>query len=262
VKLPSLAARFIGMANFDRLFADPLFFLSVKNSVLWILVTVPCQFLLGLATALLLNSKIRWKLFFSTAAIVPWAVSPVAAAMVWSWLYHPDVGLFNVTLNSIGLSFLATRWLSNPNTALFATMVPYIWSLTPVATFVLLGALQSISESLYEAAKVDGASRLEIFWYIVLPHLRPMMVTLILLLVFFSIGSSISFVYPMTGGGPANSTMVADLYIYNATSKRLEFELGAAASGLMFVFVVAIAVVYVLLQRGPRGSKADAKVSA
>lgn len=249
IKLPSLVPHFNGIENFRKLFADPLFFISIQNSLLWVLGTVPSQFLLGLATALLLNSKVKGKLFFSTAAIVPWAISPVAAAMVWSWLYQPDFGFFNVMLQNLGLGALTNRWLSNPDTALIATMIPYIWALTPVATFVLLGALQSISDSLYDAAKVDGASHLQTFWYVVLPHLRSMMGTLIILLIFFSIGSSISFVYPMTGGGPANTTMVADLYIFNATSKRLQFDLGAAASTLIFLLVVAIAILYVYLQR-------------
>lgn len=249
VELPSLSTRFSGLHNYVELFRDPLFHTALINSAIWVAGTVPIQLLLGLGTALVLNQRLKGRLFFSAAAIIPWSVSPVASAMVWSWLYHPDFGFINTTLMRLGLSGLTERWLSNPNTALPATIVAYIWAGAPVATFVLLGALQSISSSVYDAAEVDGASRLQIFRYVVLPHLKPIMRTLILLLTFFSISSSISYVYPMTGGGPANATMVADLYIYDIIVKDLRFELGAAASCLLFFVTLFMAMINVYLQR-------------
>ena len=164
-------AKFIGLGNYlEMFFEDPLFWQSLKVSALYTLGSVPLQMLLGLGLALLLNQRVAGRGFWRTVFYLPSVVSGVAIAMIWSWFYHPDLGLFNNALLSIGIE--GPRWLFSEVWALPSLILMNVWSVGPVMLIFLAG-LQSIQKEFYEAAQIDGAGRRQQFWRITVPIRLP-----------------------------------------------------------------------------------------
>jgi multiple sugar transport system permease protein len=201
----------VGLRNFRRMFLDdPLFWQALKVTAIYVLVSVPLQVVLGYAVALLLNQKVRGLSVFRTIYYMPSVVSGVAVAMMWIWVFQPEMGIANTFLAQLGIH--GPRWLSDPNWALSTLIFTTLWGIGG-GMLVYLAGLQSVPTHLYEAAELDGAGKVQKFVYVTLPMTSPV--------IFFSlligmIGSWQAFTqgYVMTAGGPANSTLFYVLYLY------------------------------------------------
>jgi len=160
---------FVWFKNFQTALADPVFWISLRHTVIWIVITVPAQMLLGLATALLLNQEFPWRGLARALVIIPWALPSVVIALMWVWIYDSNYGVLNDLLLRMNLITASIPWLANPDTALYAIILTLTWQGFPFFAVMILAGLQGIPKSYYEAAAIDGASSFRQFWHITLP---------------------------------------------------------------------------------------------
>lgn len=234
--------QFVGLRNFQRIFDDDVIGLALWHNVLYSFGTVSGKIVLSLFLALLLNQALRGRAFYRTTLFLPVVMSFVVIGILWSWLYSTQFGLINGLLMSLGLGMLAQDWLGSSDSALWALMVVDIWKWYGFHMVIFLAGLQTISNELYEAAYMDGASRTQQFAHITLPLLQPVMlvnVTLALMGAF----NVFDIPYIMTEGGPANSTLVMALHIYIRGFKFYQFGYAAALSYVLLLLVTVIAAI-------------------
>lgn len=228
---------FVGLDNFARLLADPAFLNALRNNLLYTIGTVLPSVGLGLVVAIFLNRKLRGLAWFRAAFFAPVVTSTVALSMVWSWIYHPGVGLANSGLSLFGLGPL--RWLADPATALWAIVAMSVWKAIGYDMVLFLAGLQQVPPNLYEAARVDGGSGWRLHRDITLPMMRP---TLFFVVVISTIDAMQVFtqIDVMTGGGPARSTEVIVYYLYHRAFQTYEMGYASTIAWALFVVIVAL----------------------
>ena len=234
---------FIGLDNFIAAFQDEVFWISLQHTVIWIGITVPAQMLLGLATALLLNQEFPWRPLARALIIIPWALPSVVIGLMWVWIYDSNYGVLNDFLLRFDLIQQSIPWLADPDTALFAIILTLTWQGFPFFAVMILAGLQSIPKSYYEAASIDGASKLRQFWHITLPGISGVLVTAVLLRTIW-VANSIDVIYVMTGGGPGYATYTLPLYAFIKARSNLDFGYGSALAVLFTIMLLAVVVLY------------------
>jgi multiple sugar transport system permease protein len=238
--LGELSYRFIGLRNFLRVAGDERVWIALKNTAEYVIIVVPIQTILALVLALILNSKIKGKNFFRIIFFLPTVTSSAVLTLIFMWIYNSN-GLLNNLLAFLGLP--TYNWLGDPAVALKAIMIMNIWSTAPFFMVIYLAALQDIPESLYEAAKIDGANGLDRFFNITLPLLKPVT---FFIMVMGIIGTfqlfDQSYIFSAGSGGPNNSTLTVVLLIYQYAFKSLDMGY-AAALALMLAGVIMVATV-------------------
>ena len=239
---PLFAGRFVGLANYDDLLTNPVFKNAIFITFGYTAATVAAQMLLGLGIALLMNVELPGMRVFRTALIVPMMITPIVGALCWKLLLDPSHGVLN---QWIGEKIV---WLGRPDTAIIAIWLVGVWQNTTYVTLILLAGLRSLPSEPFEAASIDGASRLKAFWYLTLPMLRPYLLVALLLRTIFEF-RAFDNIYAMTGGGPANSTMVLSMYTYLVTFVQFDFSIGAAAAWLMLLMALILCVLFILVIR-------------
>lgn len=235
--------KFVGFENYTKALIDPLFAKMLKNTFMFVLFTVPFGMAISLVVAVLLNNKIKGRMFIRASFFLPTILPIVAIAQVWNWIYEPSYGLLNYFLQMIGISDPSKpiQWLASPNTAMTAVIIFSIWKSFGYNMILYLAALQGISRQLYEAAEIDGANSMRKFFHITIPGLRP--ATFFVLITSIN-GSFQAFdqIYVLTQGGPINSTNVIAYYIYQYAFEFFNIGRGAAVSILLFILLFAIAI--------------------
>ncbi len=238
---------FVGLSNFKKLFADPLFWNSVKNNIYVVLASVLGQVPIALFFALLLNRKIRGAKIFRTIGFLPVVLSTVVISLTWSLIYNSRNGLINEVLQSIGLDSLAQNWLGDTKWTMAAVLVVVIWQFVGLYLIIFLAALQNVPTEILEAAKIDGASEWKTTWKITIPMIWDTILVAIILCISGSL-KTFDLIYVMTNGGPAHSTDVMALYMFNETFTKLQYGYGSAVSVFIFFFsLILIAIVNKLL---------------
>ncbi len=232
------SGRFVGLANYEDLLTDPVFTGSLGITFGYTAAAVTAEMVLGLAIALLLNMDLPHIRVFRTALIIPMMITPIVGALCWKLLLDPSHGVLN---HWIGQQIV---WLGRPDTALAAIWIVGVWQSTPYVMLILLAGLRSLPTEPMEAASIDGASRRQAFWHVTLPLLRPYLLVALLLRTIFEF-RAFDNIYAMTGGGPANSTMVLSMFTYLMSFVRFDFSLGAAASWLMLLMSMLICLVFI-----------------
>ena len=241
---------FVGLQNFQRMLNDEIIGLALWNNTVYAVGTVAGKVVLSLMLALVLNQSLRGRTFYRTALFMPVVMSFVVVGILWSWLYNSQFGLVNHLLRALGLDFLILEWLGDPKVALWSLIVVDIWKWYGFHMVIFLAGLQMIPVELYEAARIDGASRVQQFWRITLPLLQPVMLVNVTLSLMGGF-NVFDIPYVMTEGGPANSTMVMALHIYIRGFKFYRFGYSAAMSYLLLLLVTIIAAIQMkLMSRG------------
>ncbi len=232
----------IGLKNFDRLLQDPLFYISLKNTLVFLAIHIPFQIVVALGFALLLNARIRGRGFFRALYFLPVVVSGVVVTILWQQMYSYDYGVLNSILRALDLT--PVPWLVDSRVAMPSIAIMATWKNVGIYIVLFLAGLQTVPRELYEAARVDGASPSRQFFYVTLPLLNP---TVVVIIVLSTIGGFGLFIEPyvLTGGGPMESTLSGMLYIYN---QGFYFGHMGYAATLGIVYAVIILFV-VLLQR-------------
>lgn len=237
--------RFVGLGNFaDILLRDELFWISLGNSLVWVVAAVGLQFLLGLVTALLLNQTFWGRSVARALVVVPWALPSVIIGLMWTWMYDLNLGVFNDMLLRAGLIDAPVAWLAQPSTALGAIILALVWQGFPFFTVMILAGLQTIPATHYEAAAMDGATRWQMLRYITLPALRDVIATALLLRMIW-VANSLDVILVMTGGGPGYTTHTLPLYAFLKAHSGMEFGYASALSLLMTLLLLVVVAAYV-----------------
>ncbi|MBC9713030.1 sugar ABC transporter permease [Streptomyces sp. TRM66268-LWL] len=238
--------QWIGLLNFQDLLHDTLFWDSFRIGLLWAVgVTVP-QFFLALGLALLLNQNLRFRWLARALAIIPWAMPEVVVGIMWRLVYHPDAGVLNETLSSLGLGE-GRDWLTGTATALFAVIVVGIWAGMPQTTVALLAGLQNTPRELHEAAAMDGAGAWRRFRTVTWPAIKPIALAISALNFIWNF-NSFALVYVLTQGGPGGRTRLPMLFAYEEAFRYGQFGY-AAAMGCVMVAVISVILAFYLVGR-------------
>ncbi len=246
LKRPALGQPFVGLGNYINIFKDPYFWDSVGRTLYFMVLSIAVEMVLGVSVALLLNRRFWGRGLLRALILIPWALPITIDAIMWKWIYNANYGALNSLLWQLGLIENYRPWLSDPGTAMNMVILADVWKVTPLVILLALAALQTIPETLYEAALVDGAGRWYSFWHITLPLIMP---TMVIVLVIRSMDAFKVFdiIYIMTSGGPADSTKVISYFTYLEAFSYLRFGRAAALTYLITFFVGIMAFVYIRL---------------
>lgn len=247
----NLQAEFTGLSNYARMFGDGRFWQSIWNTSIFTTASVILELIFGLGIALVLNQSFPGRGAVRTIAIIPWALPTAIMALAWAWIFNDQFGVVNDILMRLGLIQQGINWLGNPALAMVAVVVADVWKTTPFISILLLAGLQSISEDLYEAHAIDGATPWQSFRQITLPLLMPQ-ITIALLFRFAQAFGIFDLIQVMTGGGPGGATEMVSVYIYANVMRYLDFGYGAAlvvVTFLLLIVVVAIAAYFLSKSR-------------
>ena len=247
------APRFVGLANYIRVLADPAFHGALLNTVLLVVVAVHLELAIGLGMALLFASGLPFRRFLLVAVLAPYAVSEVTAVVMWRFLFDPDAG--PITLALRGLSLPTLDWSFEPSHAMILIGLLTIWLHLPFTFVIVYAARLAIPAELYEAARIDGATRWQAFRRVTLPLLAPAMLIALLFRYIFAF-RLFSEAWLLTKGGPARSTEVVAIYLYQEAFSFNAFGPAAATAWIMVLASLLLAGAYVLLLR--RGGMAHA----
>lgn len=239
------ASRFVGFGNYVKLWADPVFWVALWNTVIWIGLTVPLQMGLGLVTAILLNREFPWRGLARALVIIPWALPSVVIALMWRWIYDPNTGVLNDILLYLSVVHTAVPWLADPKVALYAIIATLTWQGFPFFAVMILAGLQGIPKSQYEAASLDGASAWRQFRHITLPGIMPVLATAGLLRVIW-VANSMDVIFVMTGGGPGYSTHTLPLYAFIKARQNLDFGYGSALAVTFTLLLGVFVAIYLV----------------
>jgi multiple sugar transport system permease protein len=234
---------FVGLKNYVTLLKDPVFLKSVNVTTIYVVITVLVRFIAGMGIALLLNFTFKGRGIARSLLIIPWAVPEVVAALIWIQMLDYQYGIINYWAMNLGIIDEPMKWLASTSLALPAAMIVNIWKGTPWAAIMLLAGLQSIPQSLYEAAEIDGASLWNKFWHVTVPLLKPISLTVFLLLVIWTM-KDFAIVYVLNKGGPANATQVLTIFIYQKAFQGLRMGVASAAGVMLLVASMVFTVVY------------------
>lgn len=246
---------FTGLNNFATVLkarATPQAFL---NTIYYVGGSIIFQVILGTMAAVLLNQKFAGRGIVRSITVIPWVVPGIVAATTWAWMFHTEFGIINYMLTAPGLIEAPIGWLTNKDTVMPVLIAINVWKLFPFVTIMVLAGLQSIPEDLYEAARMDGANFWEEVWYIMLPQVRPVITAVTLLLVIWGL-NSITMIYAITRGGPANKTLITPIQIFRLAFEAVQFNQAAALSVMFFAVAIVVVFFYVkLVQSNPEEAR-------
>ena len=239
---------FTGWENYGRVLEDPLFWVAIKNTLIFTVITVGSEIVLAVAIALLINQAGIWTSRITRFLILlPYAIPPICNGLIWSFLYSFQFGFLNRILFTAGLIDDPVNWAGNPDTALYAVTVPYIWRTLPFAIILVHAALQGIPRELYEQAAIDGANAWHRFTKITWPMLQQIIAIILILRTAFSF-AVFEEILAITQGGPGDATWVAAWYSYKITfAPPNNFGMGSASAFILTLMIAAIALVYLRL---------------
>jgi ABC-type sugar transport system permease subunit len=239
---------FVGLRNYEQVIGSDTFDVAARNTLVFLLLTVPTVTALGLGVALLLSQRVRGFGVLVALVLLPWSIPLVSAGIIWRLLLHGNFGSLNGVLLQLGIVDSYVPWLSDPGKAMLSVAVAHIWREFPLPTILFLAGLQTIMPEILEAARLDRATAWQRFRYVTLPLLKA---PLLIVLVYETIValSVFDLVYVLTGGGPGSATTLFSWFTYTATFKYLNFGQGAALSFIMAAVLVVFIVAYMRVVR-------------
>ncbi|CAG9706916.1 carbohydrate ABC transporter permease [Clostridium neonatale] len=233
---------FIGLENYKNMFMDMRFLHSVKNSLLFAVVSIVIQLPISLLLALILASGVKFEKFYRTVYFIPVIISTVVIGQLWIKIYNADYGLLNTILRAIGQSQLAHDWLGKEDTALISCFIPILWQYVGYHMLIMYAGAKSISSDINEAAKIDGASPIKTAFYITIPLLKPI---LKVCMTFSLIGALKVFdlIYVLTNSGPFFSTEVPSTLMYTTIFDNYKYGYGSAISVFIIIECLILTVI-------------------
>ena len=232
---------FTGLGNYIQAFKEPLFYNSLKVTAIFTLCGVLIQTFVGVSLAQFLNRHFKGKSLTRTVFILPLASTPVAMALVWRLMLHPTLGILNYFVTQ--LNFSTIPWLSDNVLVLVALLTVDTWQWFPLVMLIVISAMSTIPDHLYESAVIDGATRGQSFFYITLPLVRPAIVVAMMLRLTDSL-KHFDMIYVMTQGGPGNASQIVNLYIYDNSFRY--FRMGYASAVIVILFLIILILNFVL----------------
>ena len=255
LRLPWLGRPFIGIGNFVEAANDRRFRAALVHTVTFALISVPLELVLGLALAVMMHSTVRGRALVRVAALLPWAIPTVVAALLWRFMFEARAGILATSFGTLGVVGSGFDWFVHPVAAWLPIIAADVWKTTPFVAILLLAGLQSIDPTLSEAARIDGAGTMRRFFTITLPLLAP---SLVIAAAFRMLDALRLFdlTYVLTGGGPGTATESVSLYAFAVLMQRLRFGYGSALSVSVFLLTFVFALVWVrVLGRSLTGAR-------
>jgi len=239
-----LLTKFIWLQNYLSVFKDIYFWKSLYNTVYFTIISMVLELIFGFIVALVLNEKFFMKWLVRTLIIIPWAIPPVVNATVWKWIANSEYGSLNSILKSLGIIKEYRIWLSDPFWSMMIIILADVWKYTPLVAIMLLAALQTIPEDLYEAAKIDGANSFRRTISITIPLIKPTIIVVLILRTFEAF-KVFDLVFVMTRGGPAFKTTVVSYFTYLETFSQLNIGRGSAIAYIIVIFMSILSYLYI-----------------
>lgn len=247
-RIRGLRSSFVGVENYLRVLADEAFWSSLGVSVVFTASCVVAHLVLGLGLALLLNRIVIGRTLLRTAFLMPWIIAPAIGATIWLWMLEPQFGVLNHFMVSLGLASEPLAWLGEPTLALVSVIVVDIWRGIPFMMLLMLAGLQTIPKEQYEAARIDGATSVQLFRYITLPNLAYLILVGTTLDIINTI-RHFDIIAVMTGGGPVSATEVLPVLLYNTAFRANRLGEAATIGILLLLIVLAFSIVYIRAMR-------------
>ena len=235
---------FIGLKNYIDLLSDARYLNSLQATLRFSLISVLFELILGIGIALVLNKNFWGRGFVRGLMILPWAMPSIVNAAMWKWIYNADYGVLNALAMQLGLIDHYMVWLADPFWATALIILANVWKETPFTVLMVLAALQTIPDELYEAARVDGSSDIQSFLNITLPLILPV-VMIVSMLQFIWGFQTFELITIVTGGGPFSTTEMVNLRVYATTFRSLRFGYGSAMAYLTSLFILIPVIFYV-----------------
>ncbi len=241
---------FNNFANFRKMLADDIFLLSLKNTIIWVVVSLAAQFVLGFVLALLLREPFKGRGVYSGFVFYPWAVSGFIIGLIWRWIFNGSSGVVNDLLMRMGLIKVNIAFLSDPHYALVSAIIANVWYGIPFFAIMILAALQSVPRELYEVAEIDGAGSLARFWKITVPYIKPTLISTTLIR-FIWIMNFPEVIFVMTNGGPAGHSHILSTLMIEKIYTIYDYGLGSAIG----VVIIGVLIVYTITYLKLTGAK-------
>lgn len=241
------APTWVGLKNYQRMFNDPEFWKVMQTTLIFTGLVIVVAIGAGLATALLFNQPFRFRPIARAALMLPWAFPEVPVVMIFVWILSPQFGVVNLLVRWIPGVTTNPQWLQVPALAMGWVVLISSWKAFPFYSLVILAALQAVPQEIYEAAKVDGASRMQLFWNITIPSISTTLELLVVLASIFSF-KQFTIIYLMTGGGPSGSTETIVMRIFNTAFRFYDYSYATAFGVAGFIVSLVIAFFFIILQ--------------
>lgn len=245
---PDLGTGWVGLKHYQRMLADPVFWISLRNTAVWVTSSVGTEFLVGLMAALALNRNLPGTKIFAVLILLPYFLPNVVAGHMWALMLDPRLGVINDLLVRLGVLASYKAWFADPGTAMIAAIAVEAWHSFPFFTLLIMAGLKSIPVDLYKAADIDGAGPFSQLRLITLPMLRTIIAAAVILRVIGLVNSP-DLLLILTGGGPGRSTQVLSLYAFQNAYKDFNFGYAGALSVVMFVLLMLFAWAYIRLSK-------------
>lgn len=246
VSQPWLGTPFVGFDNYIQAFQDGRFWYSLNFTLFFSIATVLIEIALGIGLALFANKAFKFRGWVRAAILFPWALPTITNAITWRWMYNQDYGLFNGLMLQMGMIDKPLNWLGDTTLATIAIFTVSIWKTTSFMAIIILAGLQSIPSDIYEAANIDGASRVQSFFRITLPLLRNVILVSLILRTLHAM-QAFDLMYGLTQGGPGNTTETLPMYIHTTAFVDMEWGYGSALGVILFIVIFIISLIYVKL---------------
>jgi multiple sugar transport system permease protein len=243
---PTLKGEFVGLGNYTALAASPEFWRSLWNTILWTVLTLTLQIVLGVAVALMLHQNMVFRALARSLILFPYFVSTVVAVLVWRWLFNDLYGILNHVMLAAGLIRMPLDWLGSMPNAMVSIILVGAWKYFPFVVIAVLARLQTIPDALYESARIDGAGAIARFFDVTLPQLREVLVVVILLRAIWDF-KEFDLIYLLTGGGPVISTQTLPLMVYKDAFGLNDMGRASAVAVSMMLVMLTFMVVYLRL---------------
>ncbi|WP_214319787.1 carbohydrate ABC transporter permease [Nonomuraea sediminis] len=238
---------FVGLENFRGVLAEDRFWTALRNTGTWVFVSLVFQFFLGFGLALLLRRHFRGRGLYQAWVFFPWAMSGFLIGLLWRWMFNGQFGVINDLLLKVGIIDRPIAFLGTPGWAMTSVIVANVWYGVTFFAIMIMAALQSVPKELYEAASVDGASRLGQFWNVTVPHIRPTLALIVLLRIIWILNFP-DLIYSMTGGGPAGSTDIITTFLIQQVIGG-DYGRAGAVGLLALALLLAFSIFYLNVTR-------------
>jgi raffinose/stachyose/melibiose transport system permease protein len=243
--------KYIGLANYKALSADPIFWRALADSAIYGVISVAVQVFVALALAAVLEANVfgrRLKAFFRASLFLPSVLPVTVVALLWQLLYQPTIGLIDQLLYASGLESLSHVWLGEENTALYAVIAVSQWQWTGYMMALFMVAIKAIPEDLYEAMGLEGAGKFRQFWHLTVPGVRETTLVMTIITIYGSF-KVFDIVWVMTAGGPNNASEVLGTYMYRSAFRDDVVGYASAIATVIIVITLAIGIIQIRLQR-------------
>lgn len=234
---------FIGLKNYIKVLSDEKFYNTLILTFKWVALTLSLKIGVGFIMALFLNGNLYFKKVLRFLILIPWAIPQIVVAILWAWILDGQYGYLNYYLESFGFIDTAIKWLTDPNLAIVSTAVVDAWIGIPLVTMIFISGLSNVSDSLYEAADIDGANVFQKFLYITLPSIKKVLIIALTLTTIWTF-NAFNVIYVLTGGGPMDGTETIMIKIYHEAFGKYNLGMSSTLAVIVFLILIGLSTAY------------------